>query len=294
MKEVFTIDEKIDINKTLSEKIDTSLDIIEKVYNKSKEQEVPLFVNFSGGKDSSAVLLLAKEIAPKNTEAIYMTTRMELPGTIEFVQQEAKRLNVYLHITDPVIDYLGDFIYWARHFGYFPSFGYNYCNSRLKIRASRKYLRKLHGHKTMFRLNGVRQQESSRRKKMYAEKGFVVPDGDLAGSYIVYPILEWTGNDVKEYLALNNFESHKQYSAFGVSGCAYCPFYQVEIYQRILNVYPEIYDEIIKLEEELGKPSVSGNVFLKDLKRDFFANREEIVKKLGEPPEKIKRCKALC
>jgi 3'-phosphoadenosine 5'-phosphosulfate sulfotransferase (PAPS reductase)/FAD synthetase len=131
-KEIFKIDNKIDISKTLPEKIETSLDVISKVYQKSKEQEIPLFVNFSGGKDSSAVLLLAKEIAPKNTEAIYMTTRLELPGTVEFVKKEADRLGIYLHITDPVIDYMGDFAHWVKHYGYFPSFGYNFCNSRMK------------------------------------------------------------------------------------------------------------------------------------------------------------------
>jgi hypothetical protein len=129
---------------------------------------------------------------------------------------------------------------------------------------------------------------------MYKNKGFAVPDGDLSGSYIVYPILEWSGDDVKEYLKLHNFESHKQYSAFGVSGCAYCPFYQPEIYQRILNVYPDIYDSIIELETDIGKPAASGNLFLKNIKEDFFANQEEIMKNLGEPKEKIKRCKSLC
>jgi 3'-phosphoadenosine 5'-phosphosulfate sulfotransferase (PAPS reductase)/FAD synthetase len=282
-KEIFKIDNEIDVSKTLPEKIETSLDVIYKVYQKSKEQKVPLFVNFSGGKDSSAVLLLAKEIAPKNTEAIYMTTRLELPGTVEFVKQEAERLGIYLHITDPVVDYMGDFAHWVKH-----------CNSRLKIRTARRYLRKLYGRKHMFRLNGVRQQESTRRKSMYKAKGIVVPDHDLSGSYIVYPIIEWTGDDVKEYLKLNNFETHKQYTAFGISGCAYCPFYQKEIYQRILNVYPNIYDEIIKLEGEVNRPSVQGNVYLRDLKEEFFANQDEIMKNIGEPKEKIKRCKTSC
>lgn len=284
----------INVFKTLEDKIETSLDIITEAAAKSKEQEIPLLVNFSGGKDSSAVLLLAKQVAPKNVEAIYMTTRMELPGTIEFVVAEAKRLDVPLHLTDPVRDYMGDFAYWVKRNGYFPSFGYNFCNSRLKIRASRRYLRGLFGRKHMYRLNGVRQQESTRRKNMYKDTEFIIPDKDLSGSFIVYPILEWTGNDVKEFLNLNNFESHKQYSSFGVSGCAYCPFYQKEIYQRVLAVYPDIYDPIIELENIVKNPSVSGNLYLRDIKAEFIANREEIIANLGEPKEKIKKCKATC
>ena len=294
MREIFKIDKAIDIELSLPEKIERSLEILDLVYAKCQEQEVPMFVNFSGGKDSSACLLLAREIAGDKVECIFMSTLMELPGTVEFVKQEAERLKVTLHITDPIRDYMGDFSWWVRHYGYFPSFGYNFCNSRLKIRASRRYLRKIHGLKTMFRLNGVRQQESSRRKKMYKESPFVVPDGDLSGSYIVYPILEWTGDNIKEYLSINNFEVHKQYSAFGVSGCAYCPFYQKDIYFRILNAYPDIYDELIKLEDEIGKPAVSGNLYLKDIKAEFMANPEGIMERIGAPSEKIKRCKALC
>lgn len=273
-------------DKTFSEKIDTSLKIVEIAYNESKEQEVPLFVNFSGGKDSTACLLLAKEVSNENVEAIYMSSGIEIPGTIEYVQKEAERHDVILHVVDPVKHYMGDFAHWVRHYGYFPSFRYNFCSSRLKIRASRRYLRGIHGRKHMYRLNGVRQPESARRKKMYKDTPFIIPDRDLSGSFMVFPILEWKSEDVKEYLTKKKVEIHKQYQEFGVSGCAYCPYYTEDIYYRILSVFPNIYDDIIKLEEEVGKPAVQRNVYLKDLKENFEKNKNEILGGLMEIKDK--------
>ena len=251
------------------EKLEQSLETIRQAYAGAIDSETPLFVNFSGGKDSSCVLLLAKMVAENNVEAIYMSSGIELPGTIEFVEQEAKKYDVKLHIVKPDEHYLGDFEFWVRKFGYFPACGYTFCSSRLKIRPARAYLRKLYGKKHMYRMNGVRKPESTRRTKMYKDALPIDKDGDLAGSFKVMPILEWTDDDVKEFLAENNVSIHKQYSEFGVSGCAYCPFYQVYIFQKILNVYPNIYDNIIKLEEELGQPAVKGHIFLGDIKKEM-------------------------
>jgi 3'-phosphoadenosine 5'-phosphosulfate sulfotransferase (PAPS reductase)/FAD synthetase len=261
--------------------INNSLKIMKEAGRLADEAETPLLINFSGGKDSSTLILLANQAEVK-CELIYMTSRLELPGCVDFVRQEADRFGLKLHITDPVADYYGDFPYWVRKIGYFPSYHYSYCSVRLKIRPSRAYLRKLYGFRHIYRVNGVRKSESTRRSKIYKEKEPIRKDWENSGHFVVEPIQNWTGQDVVEYLNENNFKVQKLYTEFGVSGCAYCPFYQVEIYQRILNVYPDIYDEIIKLEDEIGKPSVGGNRFLHQVRDDFLANREEIMARLNE------------
>lgn len=270
------------------EKLEKSLEIIQEANNGAIEAGTPLFINFSGGKDSSCLILLAEQLNIK-TELIYMISRLELPGTIDFVKEQAARFNLPLHMIDPVEDYMGDFSYWIRRFNYFPGRQYTYCSSRLKLRPARKYLRKIYGRKHIYKMNGVRRSESSRRQKIYATKPVIRPDYEASGHFLVEPIRDWTGQDVADYLAENNFEVQKLYGEFGVSGCAWCPFYQVEIYQRILNVYPEIYDEIIALEDEIGKPSVNGGVFLHQLRDDFFANREEIMTRLNAKKIKVKK-----
>jgi 3'-phosphoadenosine 5'-phosphosulfate sulfotransferase (PAPS reductase)/FAD synthetase len=268
-------------------KVEKSLEIVREAAYRANEAGTPLFINFSGGKDSSSLLLLARQVSDK-VEAIYMSSGIELPGSIEFVQRECERLSLPLHITYPDRDYMGNFNYWVHRFGYFPSYKYNYCSSRLKLRPLRAYLRKKFGFAATYKLNGVRQSESTRRRKIYKDRPYITPDWEMSGSFIVQPIQDWNSLDVKEFLEKNNFTVQKQYSSFGVSGCAYCPFYQEDIYYRILSVYPNIYDEIIDLENEIGKPSVGGNVFLHELRDRFLKDPEGII--AGLPPLKqIKR-----
>jgi|WetSurSiteA1Bulk_404760.scaffolds.fasta_scaffold00380_5 3'-phosphoadenosine 5'-phosphosulfate sulfotransferase (PAPS reductase)/FAD synthetase len=271
------------------ELLNNSLAIMQEASDKAKEAGTPLIINFSGGKDSSVLILLAKQIKLDDIELLYMISRLELPGTIDFVKEQAARFDLPLHMVDPVEDYMGDFPYWVRRFNYFPGRQYTYCSSRLKLRPARKYFRKIYGRKHVYKVNGVRRSESSRRQKIYATKPVIRPDYEASGHFLVEPIRDWKGTDVAEYLKENNFEVQKLYEEVGVSGCAYCPFYQSEIYQRILNIYPNIYDEIIQLEDEIKKPSVNGGIFLHQLRDDFFANREEIMARLNEKGIKIKK-----
>lgn len=267
------------------DKLDRSLAIVQEAATRAAAAGTPLFVNFSGGKDSSCVLLLGRMITP-DVEAIYMESGIELPGTIDQVVQEAERQQVKLHRTNPVRDYQGDFVYWVRKTGFFPNCGTAWCSSRLKLRPARAYLRKHFGLKEAYRINGVRRSESSRRSKIYRQVASIVPDGEMARAFIVTPILEWTSSDVMEFLTEHNFEIHQQYNQFSVSGCAYCPFYQVEIFQRILAVHLHIYDQVIQLEEELGKPAAAGRNYIRDIRNDFIANREAIMERLKAPRTK--------
>jgi len=232
-----------------------------------KKSEHPLIVNFSGGKDSCALLLLALEVT-KDVECIYMKSGIDLPGSVDFVEEQCKQFNVPLHLTDPVRDYQGDFDFWVKKFGYFPAISYTWCSSRLKMRPARAYLRKIYGLDALYKLTGVRRAESSRRKRIYKGKGFIEKDYEHSGSFMVHPLLNWTDQDVLDYLKEKNFTINKNYKPFGVSGCYYCPFYQVSIYQKIMEVYPNIYDHIINLENEIEKPSVNGNRYLRDIKKE--------------------------
>lgn len=244
------------------DKVEYAKQIIEEANKRSKHS---LIVNFSGGKDSCCVLSLALDVTD-NVECLFMSSSIDLPGSIDFVERQCKKFGVKLHITDPARDYQGDFSYWVRKFGYFPATGYTWCTSRLKLRPARAYFRKLYGRDALYKLTGVRKEESSRRAKIYGGKDVFEEDYEHSGSYMVHPILEWTDNDVKKFLKSINFEINENYKPCGVSGCYYCPFYQVEIYENILRTYPNIYDDIIALEKEIGKPSVSGNKYLWKIK----------------------------
>lgn len=235
--------------------------------------ESPLFLNFSGGKDSCCLVNLSLEII-EDVECIYMKSGLDLPGSVEFVEKQCKKFGLKLHITDPVKHYQGDFSYWVRKFGYFPATGYTWCSSRLKLRPERAYLRSIYGETPLYKCTGVRRFESDRRKKIYALKSPIEKDWEHSGSFMVHPLINWTDNDVKEFLKSIHFEINENYKPYGVSGCYYCPFYQPSIYKKILRGLPNIYDDIISLELELGKPAANGNQFIWKWKRAMLEQEE--------------------
>lgn len=217
-----------------------------------------IVVNFSGGRDSLSVLLLTKELT--EPVAWYMRSGIELPGTIEFVKQICHNLDVELIFSDPK-EYQGDLYTLIERWGYFPTLQKPWCNGRLKIRPQRAKMRKLWGNDRVYKLTGIRKSESTRRLYRYS-KGYVEPDPEHSGSYMVHPILDWSKKDVAKFLAKKGMADHYGYKVCGVSGCFWCPFYQPSIILRIHQIFPGIYDKIIDLEKKLKKPSLQNHQFL--------------------------------
>jgi len=257
------------VSDNLQNRIDEAKEVIFTALKKTGKN--PLICNFSGGKDSATLLSLILEVTD-NVEALFMYSSIDLPGSLTHVKQEIKKYDITLHITDPIKHYQGDFAYWVKKIGYFPAIDYTWCSSRLKLRPARAYLRSIYGLDSLFKLNGVRRFESSRRKKIYpTTRGFIIPDDEHSGSFIVMPLLNWTNADVNLYLKKKGITINQNYKKCGVSGCKYCPFYQPFFYKRINAVYPGIYDDIITIEREIGKPAVVGEIFLENL----LAERKE-------------------
>jgi len=253
----------------LRQRVAQSKKILQETIKRSGD--TPLMVMFSGGKDSTVCLHLALSITD-NIECIFMESSIDLPNTVKFVKRCCNKFGVKLHLTSPSRDYQGDFYWNVKRWGHFPTIGRNlWCNTKLKIRPMRAHMRKKFGFTPLFKVNGVRRDESSRRNKMYAKISggdYITKDPEYSGSFNVYPILDWTKKDVTDYIKKNKIiiPTNDSYEKFGVSGCFWCPFYQAEIYKRILKVHPNIYDKIIELEKELNKPSVTGKIWLRDLK----------------------------
>jgi len=251
------------MTKRLQKLVDESHAFIKKLDNQSNGY--PLICNFSGGKDSQTMLSLILDVTD-NVEALYMESTIDLPGSIDHVKTEIKKYGIKLHISNPVTHYEGDFSYFARKIGYFPATSYTWCSTRLKIRPARAYLRTIFDKAKLFKLNAVRRDESSRRQRIYPlSRGNLYPDNEHSGSMIAMPIINWSKDDVITFLRKRDIQISDNYKTCGVSGCYYCPFYQARLYHQINDTYPNIYEDIMTLEQELKKPSVIGNRFLYQL-----------------------------
>lgn len=245
----------------LGVRIAESQDIIRKI---ATQTDKPLIIQFSGGRDSVAMVGLTREVT-SNFVCSFMETGIEFPEAIEFARESAKNLGVDLLISTPD-EHKGGFFQRLAQFQKWPTVRATWCSRDLKIRPQQKMLHRIFGKGGIIKLIGVRRFESIRRTAIYGQGEFIRPDNQVAGAGNVYPILHWTDDDVVNYLEKEGLPTSGLYKRYGVSGCYWCPFYQVEIYTRILADQPTLYDEFIEWENKLRQPSVIGNVYLETLK----------------------------
>ncbi len=269
----------------LAERLEESRRVVREIAEKS---EKPLIIQFSGGRDSMAMLGLVQEVTDDFVCA-YMATGLEFKGIIPFVKETCQKYGVRLLISNPSM-HKGNIFKRVRQFKTFPGLIATWCCRDLKLRPQKKMLIKEFGKGTFYKLEGIRLHESTRRRSIYAEYTGTPyrEDGEFRGSYEVFPIINWTDRDVLNYLKMKGLPTSGLYKEFGVSGCSWCPFYQPDIYRRILGKMPNHYDRFIELENELDLPSVSGYYFLRDLKKEVLSGV------LAEPVEPFSEAKRPC
>ena len=195
------------INEQLQKKIDQSIRLLQSV---QKRYDGEIELAYSGGKDSDVILQLAKE-AGIRYRAIYKNTTIDPPGTIAHVKEMG------VEIRRPKENF---FQLIAKHG--FPSRSYRFCCKALK---EYKVLSK--------NVIGVRKAESRARKERYNEPTecrYYGAKKEENHAELIYPILEWTNEDVRDFildrglkLAPVYYDTGGQIDVTRRLGCMCCP-----------------------------------------------------------------------
>lgn len=188
---------------TLENKIEQAVKLL-KVFGTGKVVEVC----FSGGKDSEVILELAK-MAGINYRAIYKNTTIDPPHTIAHCK--AKGCEV-LHPKKTFFELVKT--------NGFPSRRARFCCEHLKEYKVLDYA-----------VQGIRRSESTARAKRYKEPTTCRIYGNKSNCVeICLPILEWSDQDVEQFIKLRGIKCHPlYYDADGVFhverrlGCVGCP-----------------------------------------------------------------------
>ena len=165
------------INEQLQKKIDRSIRLLQSV---QKRYDGEIEVAYSGGKDSDVILQLAKEAGIKY-RAIHKSTTIDPPGTIAHVKEMG------VEILRPKISFF-DLVAKKG----LPSRFYRFCCEQLK---EYKVCNKA--------IIGVRKAESSKRAAIYKEPTECRYYGEKKEENhveAIYPILEWTDEDVRNFI----------------------------------------------------------------------------------------------
>ena len=155
-------------------------------------------VPFSGGKDSTATLILAKK-ALGEVKALYVKVSHEMPYTEEYVEYVCERLDVELVKSEVRFD--------VEKFG-MPTHGNRWC-TKLKMEGLQRIA-------TQTLIVGDREAESRIRRERSEIEYRVAKE--------IFPIKYWSGCMVQLYILMNGLKLHPlYYEGFYRLGCTICP-----------------------------------------------------------------------
>lgn len=165
------------LNEQLQKKVKQSIKLLQSV---QKRYDGEIEIAYSGGKDSDVILQLAKEAGIKY-RAIYKNTTIDPPGTLGHVREMGVE----------ILRAKTSFFHLVAQKG-FPSRFTRFCCEKLK---EYKVFDKS--------IIGVRKAESRKRNEIYNEPtecryyGAKKEENHVEQ---IYPILEWTDEDVRDFI----------------------------------------------------------------------------------------------
>ena len=190
------------MRKELQKKVDFAIKLLQSI----PTDDGPIELSYSAGKDSDVILELAK-MAGIPYRAIYKATTIDPPQTIAHAREMGAE----------VIRPKKTFFQLVSKSG-FPS------------RFSRECCSVLKEYKVCDRaIQGIRRSESKKRAKRYKEPEECRVYSKKEKVKIYLPILEWTDQDVEEFIKERNIKCHPLYyrrGQFDVTkrlGCMGCP-----------------------------------------------------------------------
>jgi DNA sulfur modification protein DndC len=221
------------------------------------DQNIPIVVNVSGGKDSSALLLWIKAHYPNPITAIYNDTGFEHPGVEGYIRNMTSQLGIPLVVTQPTTDLLS----LVLHYGRIPGFGCRYCTRSLKMNPGNKWIRNTYPEGKVIQCFGFRAEESPAR----AKKQVLVRYDDLCTRnrevMNFAPLHDWQTSDVVELVEAEGFKLFHTYEYLSRLSCRFC-FLAGKRDQDATRINdPDGYEQVLQVFDVLKLMQKDGKVF---------------------------------
>lgn len=244
------------IRKTLQDKIDYSVQLLRKAEKLALQLDPQngFYLAFSGGKDSQALYHLAK-MAGIKFKAHMALTSIDPPQVIRFVKRnypDVELIKPKISIYDMAV---------KKHI--LPTRTLRWCCAQYK---------EIHGAGKVT-LIGIRKQESARRSKRDEFSAGRKEKGGYSGNFdqfsehkesevyclgngkekvLLSPILDWSDEDVWDFLNGNNIEHCELYDkGYSRIGCILCPMAAMKSKVRDIETFPHAKRNWIKTIQKL-------------------------------------------
>ena len=214
-------------------------------------------VCFSGGKDSTALVLWAKENLPEFT-TVFCDTGWEHPITYAYVEEINQTVLgggglVYLHSET----YKDMMACWLDH-QMFSNNQARFCTEDMKIAPLHRYFESLEDEVTAYQ--GVRADESDKRRSASPREWV---DGG-GGYWMERPLLRWSAEQVFDYLKHHDVAPNPLY-LLGMSrvGCWPCIHANHRDIKAYLGATPEIKKRLIEAENKMRERTGKVRTFFR-------------------------------
>lgn len=208
-----------------------------------------LVINFSGGKDSSAMLAYLCEQYPSVKKHVVMAdTGWEHTDAVEWSRGIVDRFGLPLHV---VSNPNKTFLSMVENRGKFPAPAQRQCTSDLKRDPINTWIRNNCGD-LVFSCMGIRAEESVGRSRMPILCKDPRMTNGVRTMYRWNPILNWTEAQVRAYLAEREIPLHPVYQYLRRFSCRVCIFMNQHDLRQVKQYDPEAFATIAALEKKIG------------------------------------------
>ncbi|MDV0445573.1 Phosphoadenosine phosphosulfate reductase [Methanimicrococcus sp. At1] len=206
-----------------------AMNTIKGAVNLKDNKDKPVFVSFSGGKDSLVVLdLAASALVHRPFTAVFLNTGIDYPETVEFARAYCESRNIPFKEMSA-----GDDFWKTLKEKDHPTKDSRWCCKVCKLNSSNR----LAEGKPHLSLDGKRRQESFMRSRIPT----MDTNPNVEGQLNIFPIRDWRASEVWLYIHWRKLPYNSLYdNGLERIGCWMCPAaFQAE-YERMRKIHPEL------------------------------------------------------
>ena len=242
-------------------------------------------VKFSGGKDSTAMLLLMLENSLPVDEIIFCDTGLEYPELYKHIAEVERYTGRKITVLQPphtfeyflseVVKTKGEKA-GERGYGWPRRKDQRWCTGQLKEKVAARYLKNA-GEYTLY--IGIAADEPSRHYRKTAKN-------------IYHPLFEWgiTEKMALDYYRSKGFTFGGLYDKFKRLGCWCCPFQNKKALRILRKDYPELWQELARIDAKAPN-TFKEERSIKQYERIFALEDMQIKLLQDYPADKLPVCK---
>lgn len=210
-----------------------AINTIKGINNQKEYRDRPIYVSFSGGKDSLTTLDLTRSAVKNHIKVFFANTGIEFPETVDFARRFCRENNIEL------IEIRANDAFWNN----LPSFGppakdFRWCCKICKLAPINSVMEEC-GNNKCLTIDGKRRFESFTRSRIAPKE----ENPFIPGQVSVFPIRNWRAIEVWLYIYYRKLEYNPLYDeGFERVGCWLCPAELGAEYHRFSMLHPELFE----------------------------------------------------